>query len=188
MTRILAISGSLRAGSSNTEVLRALAALAPAGVQFDLYDGLAGLPHFSPDLEQPELPPPVSELRRRVAEADVLLISSPEYAHGVPGSLKNALDWLVSGFEFVALPVALVNPSPHSLYAQAALLETIRTMSAELVTPEAVTIPLTGRRLSSDAILAEPALAAPLGALMQSLVAAAQASRAGGRRLRGPLG
>ncbi|HSB55050.1 MAG TPA: NADPH-dependent FMN reductase [Gemmatimonadales bacterium] len=188
MIRILAISGSLRAGSSNTEVLRALAALAPAGVQFDLYDGLAGLPHFSPDLEQPELPPPVSALRRRVADADVLLISSPEYAHGVPGSLKNALDWLVSGFEFVALPVALVNPSPHSLYAQAALLETIRTMSAELVTPEAVTIPLTGRRLSSDAILAEPALAAPLGALMQTLVAAAQASRAGGRRLRGPLG
>jgi NAD(P)H-dependent FMN reductase len=188
LIRILAISGSLRKGSSNTEVLRALARLAPAGVSVAFYEGLAGLPHFSPDLEQPELPAPVTALRRQIGECDVLLISSPEYAHGVPGSLKNALDWLVSGFEFVALPVALVNPSPHSVYAQAALLETLRTMSAELVTPEAVVVPLTGRRLSAEAILAEPALAEPLERLMQQLVAAGNASRAGGRRLHGPLG
>ncbi len=187
MISILAISGSLRTGSSNTEVLRAMQRIAPPEVRFELYDGLAALPHFSPDLETPQPPASVLALRRRIAAADLLLISSPEYAHGVPGSLKNALDWLVSGIEFVALPVALLNPSPHSVHAQAALAETLRTMSAEMVTPEAVTIPLAGRRLGADAILADPALSAPLAALMGTLVASAEASRAGGRRLRGPL-
>jgi chromate reductase, NAD(P)H dehydrogenase (quinone) len=184
---ILAISGSLRAGSSNTEVLRAMQRIAPPEVRFELYDGLANLPHFSPDLETPEPPAPVLDLRRRIAEADLLLISSPEYAHGVPGSLKNALDWLVSGFEFVALPVALLNPSPRSVHAQAALAETLRTMSAELVTQEAVTLPLAGRRLGAEAILADPELSAPLAALLQTLVSTAAASREAGRRLRGPL-
>ena len=104
---ILAISGSLRARSTNTELLLALSALAPEGVSIDLYDALDRLPHFNPDLEHTE-PAPVMDLKRRLGRSDGLIISSPEYARGVPGSLKNALDWLVSGSEFVDKPVALV--------------------------------------------------------------------------------
>src|SRR5690349_3915443 len=105
--QILAISGSLRAASSNTTVLRALAALALAGVAITLYDRLGELPYFNPDLDREGDTPPavVADLRARIARADALLISSPEYAHGVPGVLKNALDWLVSSLEFPGKPV-----------------------------------------------------------------------------------
>ena len=93
-TKILAISGSLRAGSSNTALLRAAQALAPAGATVELYAGLAELPHFNPDLEGHE-PDSVHALRASLRAADAVLFSSPEYAHGVPGSLKNMLDWVV---------------------------------------------------------------------------------------------
>src|SRR4030095_3213606 len=96
--RLLAISGSLRAGSSNTEVLRALTLLAPPRVTIEHYEGLAMLPAFNPDLDAEGMaaPAPVQNLRAQVQTADAIVICSPEYAHGVPGSLKNALDWLVS--------------------------------------------------------------------------------------------
>jgi len=89
--RILAVSGSLRAVSSNTALLRAAIALSPPGVEIRLYGALRELPHFNPDLEANE-PPAVTDLRAQVRWADGLLISSPEYAHGVPGVMKNALD------------------------------------------------------------------------------------------------
>ena len=120
--RIFAISGSLRARSSNTELLRAAALVAPAGWTFDFYDGLAGLPHFNPDLDaEGSTPPePVRELRARIAAADALLICSPEYAHGVAGSMKNALDWLVSDAAMVGKPVGLLNASARAVVAHAA--------------------------------------------------------------------
>src|SRR5438105_3467377 len=114
--RILTISGSLRSASSNTTLLRAAAALAPEGVEIILYDGLGDLPHFNPDLEEANLPS-VMDFRARLRAADGVLISSPEYAHGVPGVMKNALDWVVGSGEFVDKPVALLNASPRSTYA-----------------------------------------------------------------------
>src|SRR6476661_3037252 len=116
--RILAISGSLRAVSSNTALLRAAVRLAPPGVEIDLYGGLGDLPHFNPDLEGHE-PPAVIDFIARVRAADGLLISSPEYAHGVPGAMKNALDWLVSDGLLVGKRVVLVNATPPSQYAHA---------------------------------------------------------------------
>jgi len=114
---ILAISGSLRAHSQNTEVLRASALLAPPSVHVRLFDGLAGLPHFYPDLdaEGAILPASVEEFRREIGEVDALLISSPEYAHGVPGTLKNALDWLVSAPEMWNKPIGVLNISQYRL-------------------------------------------------------------------------
>src|SRR2546430_802254 len=107
---MLGISGSLRAVSSNTSVLQAIAAVAPAGVAITVYDRLADLPPFNPDLDREGDAPPaiVLDLRARIGAADALVISSPEYAHGVPGVLKNALDWLVSSLEFPGKPVALI--------------------------------------------------------------------------------
>src|SRR5690349_8235590 len=98
--KILAISGSLRTGSSNTAVLRAAARLVPVGVEIVLYDGIARLPFFNPDLDGDEVPAPVAEMRTLIGSVDGLLISSPEYARGVAGVTKNALDWLVGSHEF----------------------------------------------------------------------------------------
>ena len=134
--RILAISGSLRSTSSNTTVLRAAQILAPPGVEVVLYENLGVLPHFNPDLDGDEPPQPVLELRSEVGLADGLLISSPEYAHGVPGSLKNALDWLVASVEFPNKAVGLLNTSPRSTHALSQLTEILTTMSARLI-PEA---------------------------------------------------
>ncbi|HET9210191.1 MAG TPA: NADPH-dependent FMN reductase [Thermoanaerobaculia bacterium] len=155
--KILAISGSLRAASTNTALLRAAALLAPAGVEIDLYRGLGGLPHFNPDLEDAE-PPAVTGLRARVREAGGLLFAVPEYAHGVPGALKNLLDWLVGGEEFIYKPIALFNASPRATHAQASLRETIRTMSGSIVEEASIPVPLLGKAADPRAIAADPEL------------------------------
>lgn len=172
--RILAISGSLRARSSNTELLRAAALVAGPSIEFVFYGGLAGLPHFNPDLDVEGSTPPeaVRQLRAQVAEADALLICSPEYAHGVAGSLKNALDWLVSDAEMVGKPVGLLNASARSLVAHAALSETLRTMSTALVPDATIVVPLDGRRLEADGIAGDPELAARLRQAIDALAAA----------------
>ncbi len=174
--KLLAISGSLRRVSSNTALLRAAAALAPEGVEVVLYDGLGGLPHFNPDLEENE-PPAVTAFRVLVREADGLLISSPEYAHGVPGALKNALDWLVGGSEFVGKPVALFHASsPASPYVQASLTETVRIMSGRLVEEASVEANLRGKNMDEQAIAAHPEISATVRA---SLAAFARAIEGG---------
>jgi len=177
--RILAISGSLRAQSSNTEILRAAGRLAAPRARVVLYDGLGTLPHFNPDLdgEGAVLPPPVRRLRDALAASDALLICSPEYAHGVPGTLKNALDWLVSGPEMVGMPVGLLNASSRATFAAASLAETLRTMSADVVPGACVTVPLDGRRPSAEAIAATPAFADPIAAALQALAATGRAPR-----------
>lgn len=167
--RILAISGSLRAASSNTAVVRAAAALAPAGMDVVIYRGLGALPHFNPDLDVEPPPAAVAELRALVAAADGMLISSPEYAHGVPGSLKNALDWLVSGFEIVHKPIAVINASARSTHAHASLTETLRTMSTRVVEDASITLPLTPSQRDEAAIREDPRLAASLRSALSSL-------------------
>ena len=171
---LLAISGSLRAGSSNTEVLRALTVLAPPQVVVRQFEGLATLPAFNPDLDAEGMAAPASvqELRAQVQAADAVVICSPEYAHGVPGSLKNALDWLVSVPEVVFKPVALVNASPRAFHAQASLAETLRTMSMALVSEQPFVVPMSGRGTTATEIASDPALAAPLSDCLGALVVA----------------
>jgi chromate reductase len=172
--QVLAISGSLRAGSSNTEVLRALTLLATPHIVVRQFDGLATLPAFNPDLDQDDMPLPesVQELRTEVGTADAIVLCSPEYAHGVPGSLKNALDWLVSAPQVVFKPTALVNVSPRSIHAQASLAEICRTMSMRLVAETPFVVPLVERGIRATAIAANPALARPLLDCLVALVAA----------------
>jgi len=154
MTReIIGISGSLRKHSSNAALLRAAARVAPAAVRVTLYDGLGALPHFNPDLdEEGAMPPaPVAALRALLIGADAVLISSPEYAHGVPGVLKNMLDWLVSVGELVDKPVALLNASPvGGNFAQAALLETLRTMNWNVVAEACRVEPFVRRKIAGE--------------------------------------
>lgn len=136
-TKILAISGSLRRASSNTAILEAAIIHAPEGTEIKLFSGLDLLPHFNPDREQ-EIIPPLEDFRRELKNAHALLICSPEYAHGIPGTLKNALDWIVGSSELDQMPIGIINATPlyaGKNYAQESLVEILKTMSA-IVLPE----------------------------------------------------
>jgi len=173
--KIVAISGSLRATSLNTVVLRAAARLAPAGVSIELFEGIGSLPFFNSDLEGKLLPQPVAEFRATIGAADGLLISSPEYARGVSGVMKNALDWLVGSFEFPNKPVALINTSPRATHALAALTLTLETMSADLVRDASITLPLLGTSDDADSVAANPEFADPLRRALEIYVGAIRA-------------
>jgi chromate reductase len=180
VTRILGISGSLRVRSTNTELLRAVSLVAPASVQLALFSGLGALPYFNPDLDGPGVRPAprIVDFRRRVCRADALLICSPEYAHGVPGALKNAIDWLVSSSDAVDKPVGLLNASPRSTHAQASLAETLRTMSLTVVPAASIAVPVSGRGLSAGAMTEDPEVVTALRGVLDALVRAADANRA----------
>jgi chromate reductase, NAD(P)H dehydrogenase (quinone) len=169
--RILAVSGSLRARSSNTAVLEAARALAPAGVEVIRYEGIGSLPHFNPDDDVDPPPAAVAEWRAAIASADALLICSPEYARGVVGSLKNALDWLVSGFEVIGKPIASINASAIAVTGQEALLATLRTIGV-VIEDASIRLPLSGTQRTREAILEDPVLAGALRDAVERLAAA----------------
>ena len=175
--QILAISGSLRAASSNTTLLRAVAMLAPEGVSVELYGGLGDLPHFNPDLEDAPISA-VLDFRAKLTAADGVLICSPEYAHGVPGVLKNALDWVVGSGELVFKPVATLNASPRSTHAQASLVETLTVMTAALIPEASIAVPLAGRRIDATGIASDPALSAALRGALAAFALAIHSRRA----------
>ena len=175
--KIVAISGSLRAGSSNTAVLRAAARLAPPGVNITQFDGIGQLPFFNWDLDGDQLPDTVAAFRALIGSADGILISSPEYARGVAGVMKNALDWLVGSFEFPNKPVALINTSPRATHAMAALTLTLETMSARLVRKAFVTLPLLGGTNDEAGIVANNELADPLRDAIAQFAAAVKCFR-----------
>ena len=161
---VLALCGSLRKASINAALLRAAARLARPGADIEIADWLGRLPLFNPDLEDVvadvEVPRAVLALRLAVDAADAILIASPEYAHGVSGTLKNALDWLVSFEPFIHKPVAVLNASPRAHHADDALRETLRTMNASLVGERSFQLPLLGAHLDEDAMVASPEVAA----------------------------
>ncbi|MDD2761868.1 MAG: NAD(P)H-dependent oxidoreductase [Methylomonas sp.] len=153
--KILALSGSLRATSINSAVLRVVKQLAPASIEVGLFSGLGELPLYNPDLEHAP-PAEALQLRNEVAMADALLIASPEYAHGVTGTIKNALDWLVAFEGFADKPVAVLNATPRAHHADAALRETLITMSATLVEAASITLPLPSAYIGEAELLAMP--------------------------------
>ncbi|MES2583610.1 MAG: NADPH-dependent FMN reductase [Pseudomonadota bacterium] len=165
--KVLAISGSLRAASINTALLRTAARLAPQPMVVTLCTEVGDLPLFNPDLEA-NMPASVMSLRDQIATADALLIASPEYAHGVTGVIKNTLDWLVSCEAFVNKPVAVFNASPRAHHADAALRETLKTMSAVIVEAASLSIPLLGANLAEADLATTPAVA---HAIRESLAA-----------------
>jgi NAD(P)H-dependent FMN reductase len=175
--RVLAISGSLRRRSSNTALIHAATALAPEGVEVRVYTQLADLPLFNPDLDGDQPPAVVAQFRSELDACAAVLISSPEYAHGVPGALKNALDWIVGSGEFAGKPVALVNASPRAIHAQASLTETLRVMSADLVDAASIAVPLGGRHLDASGIVADAELSGIIRSALAALARAASTRR-----------
>jgi NAD(P)H-dependent FMN reductase len=157
LLNILAMSGSLRAASTNSALVAALARNAPSGWRVTVYDGLGRLPIFNPDDEGERTPHEAAHLIDAVTGADGIIVSCPEYAHGVPGGLKNALDWLVSRDAAVGKPAMLAHASPRSLFARAALAEIMRTMSFAMC-EDGLEIGLLGKKPPEvEGILAEEA-------------------------------
>jgi chromate reductase len=172
--KLLALCGSQRAQSMSGGLLRACRERAPAGVDVELFEAHKQFPLFNPELA--ELPASVRALYDAVDAADALLIASPEYAHGVTGTIKNTLDWLVGHPGFVGKPVAVLNPAWQSCHADESLKETLGVMSAELILAACVRIPVIGSGVAPDAIAASarfaPAVDAVLAAIAQHLSSA----------------
>lgn len=166
--KILALSGSLRTASINSALLRTASRLAPPECVVHLFSSLGDLPLFNPDLEA-DPPAAVSKFRSAVAASDALLIASPEYAHGVTGVIKNALDWLVSDEAIVCKAVAVLNASPRAHHADDALRETLKTMAAVMIGPASITIPLVGSGLDDDGMINTPSVAAAIRESLENL-------------------
>jgi NAD(P)H-dependent FMN reductase len=126
---ILALPGSLRADSSSNVVLKIISENLPESVSLEIFDGIGNLPHFNDPKETPQA---VVDFKSRIQKADGVLICTPEYAFGVPGSLKNALDWSVSTGEFVSKPVALITAASHGEKGHPALLNILTAISAKM--------------------------------------------------------
>ena len=169
--KILALCGSQRTQSMSGGLLRACRQLAPAGVEILLFKEHKRFPLFNPELAP--LPAGVQALHEAVDAADALLIASPEYAHGVTGTIKNTLDWLVGHPGFVGKPVAVLNPAWQSHHADESLKEILGMMSAELIRDACVRIPVIGSGVAPDAIASSarfaPAIDAALRAMAQHL-------------------
>ena len=152
---ILCLSGSLRNGSFNTATLHAATRLAPDDMILTVFSEMGHLPLFNPDREEQYIPS-VARLRAAVKLADGFIFASPEYAHGISGVMKNALDWLVGDEAFPYKPVMLINTSPRASHGQAALREVLTTMSVSMVDEAAVSVPLLGSGLDVDGIIKHP--------------------------------
>ena len=181
--RLLAISGSLRRGSLNSALLRAVGGLVPPGVGVVHLDGLAGIPPYSEDLDGEPAPAAVTALRREIAAADGLLLATPEYNASIPGQLKNAIDWASRPFPDNALrgrPAAVIGASTGifgAVWAQAELRKVLATAGADVLDRELVIRDAPGA-FDDDGRLADDAVRADLGAIVAELHDASEARRA----------
>lgn len=171
--KILALSGSLRAASTNTLLLSVVARLSPDECTVLVYANLGELPLFNPDRETENLPA-VTELKNHISAADAVIIASPEYAHGISGVMKNALDWMVGNESFVNKPVAFLNAAPRAIHAQHALRETLSMMSAHIIEAACISVPILGSNFSEDNIVHHPTIAPALVNMLKCVQVAVQ--------------
>ncbi len=180
--RILLASGSLRAGSTNSALLRTAAGVAPPGISTALYERLADLPHFNPDDDEEgrEVPAAVAAMRTELARADAVLFSTPEYAGALPGSFKNMLEWSVGGHEIYRLPAAWVNAAApgRGVNADDSLAKVLGYVGADIVEPCCVRIPVARDQLGADGLIADAGIGAALTAVLADLAAHVERRRA----------
>jgi chromate reductase, NAD(P)H dehydrogenase (quinone) len=178
---VLAISGSLRAGSTSTAVLRTAKHVAPTGVSVTAFEGLATLPPFNPDDDVDPLPAAVQTLRAACGAADSLLLSVPEYAGALPGSFKNLLDWTVGGTELSRMPVGWINVSVSPTGAVAAHEELRRVLGfveADVVDAACADIAVPRAAVGDDGLVTEDALRKRVVDVLRALAAHARTALA----------
>ena len=171
MTKILAIPGSLRSNSSSHQILNEIISFAPSRVKIEVFQGLGSLPHFN-DAEQPS--PNVNEFRNRIREAGAVLICTPEYAFGIPGSLKNAIDWTVSSAEFYGKPVGLITASSHGEKGHTAMMWVLTAIGARIIEDSSMIISFVRAKLDSNGKIKDEELANALRKAVENLVRAGE--------------
>jgi chromate reductase, NAD(P)H dehydrogenase (quinone) len=172
MFKILGISGSLRLNSSNMKILRALTNFAAKDVEIEIYNGIGNLPHFNPEIDQDKALASVDEWRDRLKASDAIIICTPEYAHGVPGVLKNALDWIVSSGEFMHKPTAVISASPSpdgGDKANASLVQTLKMMMATIPDAAILCIPAVSAKLSAEGEIVDVETEQALRSMLKAL-------------------
>ncbi len=169
---IAAISGSLKSTSSNTNILRAVATLAPKNIVITIVEGLDTMPHFNPDTD--ENIASVNYFRQQIKKADAVIFSTPEYAFGVPGVLKNALDWLVSSGELNEKPVAAIGASPlwsGGNKALASLLLTLTALGTKFNDQSCLSIGNIKNKMNSAGVITDVATIQSLQSILNDLIA-----------------
>ncbi len=167
--KILAISGSTRKTSSNLNLIKAIADLASETFTVNIFERLSDLPHFNPDLDNENIPEQVTDFRRQLREADGILICTPEYAIGVPGTLKNAIDWTVSSMEFSKKPVALITASLSGEKAHNSLLGTLLIIEAKMTADTQLLISFIKTKVNDDSKITDKETLNSVTKLIQSL-------------------
>ena len=176
--KVLAVSGSLRRSSHNTQLLRAAVEAAPEGVEVELWEGLGELPLYDQDLDTDEQPEAVRRLREAWGEADAILFATPEYNGSVPGGLKNAIDWASRPVRESALTsqtVSVIGASPGqfgAMWAQADLRKILGTAGARVVGDE-LPVARVHEKLDHDGRLLDEELFERLRLVLETLAAAA---------------
>ena len=135
------------------------------------FEGLARLPHFNPDQDREPVDVEVAKWRQAVTDADAVVISTPEYAHALPGTFKNGLDWLVSDPAFAHKRVVIIKAERGTDFATASLKEVLRTMSANIVEDACVSLPLATNAIAAEQILARQDLRSRLAISVEKLQA-----------------
>lgn len=169
---IVGVSGSLRAASLNTRFLHALSLACPQHIVFHIYDKLGSIPPFNVDADE-KPPKEVLDWKAFLEQSDMIVLASPEYAHGISGVLKNALDWLVSDYQLLARPISFPNISVRASIAQKQMEEILNTMGFSVIdscSPRASTnAPLINPDLSAEEIAAHPILSLQLTAFWKAV-------------------
>ncbi|GAA4637779.1 NADPH-dependent FMN reductase [Actinoallomurus vinaceus] len=176
MTTVLTVSGSLRAGSTNSAALRTAGVVAPPAMTIRSFAGMGDLPHFNPDDDHDPLPPAVAGLREAIGAADALLLCTPEYAGALPGSFKNLLDWTIGGGEMYGKPVAWLNVSSSAAPTGGAgahdSLRTVLGYAGSLIVEAACArIPLSRNHVGQDGLIADPAVREAISRSLTALAA-----------------
>lgn len=156
--KILALSGSLREGSYNTAIIKALKKLETENISIEVYKELGALPFFNADLdnhtlEQDDSPALVRKLRKKVSQADALIISTPEYAFELPGVLKNGLDWLVSSSVIIDKPVVIISASTSGTGGEKAhkrLADLMNVISGKIVKDSSLQVAKVNKKIDAQ--------------------------------------
>lgn len=168
---ILAISGSLKSSSANSRIIRTLSGFANGETNFIIYSGLDQLPHFNPDKEAGN--EEVARFRQGLKEADGVIISTPEYAFGVPGTLKNALDWTVSSGELNEKPVVAISASPMyegGSKAMASLLLTLSALGTKMTKESHLSIPNVLNKMNKEGEIVDSTTLSDLKTIFEHLI------------------
>ena len=129
--KVIAICGSTRQASINHTLIKAIVNLSAENLDIAIFDGIANLPQFNPDNDEENVADEVADFRQQVNNAEGIIICTPEYAHGVPGTLKNAIDWTISSSQFPHKPTMLITASTDGNFGHKALLETLKAIEAK---------------------------------------------------------